>query len=623
MPTISQLPSASLVSAADEVPISQGGAARAISVGALLASTQSVILVGSPSLLGRTSLGPGGPEQVEVGLGMSISNGSLVANGLDHADFPATPSLSTESDLVVSNHGSPMLMQASLLRGLFSAGQNVAIDSNGVISTSVIATASGGVGFGSSIGHLQMVSALASQDLVAVSHAGSDCAIPYSNFIGGVTIDQAQTAGPAGDADAIWAAQGSNVMASQSFGAIWVWIASKLGTYKPQVVEITVNTNLDATVHNNRILVCSQPVTLIPLTSNMGSGFQCTVINASAGNITLGSAFISSSGSLVIKPWQSATLSCAEYSAGLIAFAAMPASTSVIAIPGQVGSLSCSSVFSTTITVSWQAPPSGGGVASYIVQFRPTGTTPWGSSSPIASATTYQLTALQPATSYDILVIAQNAAGAGLASTVFTVVTSTASQLTAPPQVSGLTASPTSSSAVQLTWSAQTGVAAAASFTVQYRVTGASGWTFSVAGLTGTGTAISSLQASTSYDFSVVSSNSAGAGPVSSSVTVTTLPNSQSVGSITWNLTPSGTIGTGSGAIGVNAHVSPAESPIQFGFSSSTTAPPSNWTAAVLVNTNLWGAYVTAPATAGNWYAWAEGLDGSGQTVSPSPFLVQ
>jgi hypothetical protein len=42
-----------------------------------------------------------------------------------------------------------------------------------------------------------------------------------------------------------------------------------------------------------------------------------------------------------------------------------------------------------------------------------------------------------------------------------------------------------------------------------------------------------------------------------------------------------------------------------------------------LVNTDLWGAYVTTPAAPGTWYAWAEGLDGSGPTVSQSPFLVQ
>jgi hypothetical protein len=42
----------------------------------------------------------------------------------------------------------------------------------------------------------------------------------------------------------------------------------------------------------------------------------------------------------------------------------------------------------------------------------------------------------------------------------------------------------------------------------------------------------------------------------------------------------------------------------------------------VSVNTDLWGAYVSTPATAGTWYAWVEGTDGSAQTVYPTPFLV-
>jgi hypothetical protein len=134
MPTISQLPPANAVSATDEVPISQAGTARSASVGELLASVQPVITVDSASLLGRTSMGPGGPEQVDLGLGVSLSGGTLVADGLDHAAFAVIPSLSLESDLVISNRGVPTLMQASLLRGLFAAGQNVAIDANGVIS---------------------------------------------------------------------------------------------------------------------------------------------------------------------------------------------------------------------------------------------------------------------------------------------------------------------------------------------------------------------------------------------------------------------------------------------------------------------------------------------------------
>jgi hypothetical protein len=40
------------------------------------------------------------------------------------------------------------------------------------------------------------------------------------------------------------------------------------------------------------------------------------------------------------------------------------------------------------------------------------------------------------------------------------------------------------------------------------------------------------------------------------------------------------------------------------------------------VNTSLWAAYVDTPATAGTWFTWAEGLDGSASTVGTSSFLV-
>ena len=527
MPTISQLPVAGAISPADEVPISQAGAARAASVGALLSSAQPVIMVESPSLLGRTSLGSGGPEQIDIGIGVTLSAGTLIADGLDHAAFPLTSSLSPQSDLVISNQGSPMLMQASLMRGLFSAGQNVAIDVNGVISATCISTGAGTVAAVSSIGALQVITQLAAQDLVPVSHSGSEFAISYGNFLGGITIDQAQPAAAVADSDRVWVAQASNVMASQNFGAIWTWIAARLPTYKTPVIEITTNTTLNAALHNRCLLICSQPVTLTPLVTSMGSGFQCIVLNASNGNLTLGSGFVSSTGSLVVGPWQSATLWCATYSAGTLAFAAMPttAASTTISPPGQVVGLSSSVITTSAITVSWQAPSTGGAVASYIVQYRLTGATSWTNSTSVVGATNYQLTALQAATSYDIVVQAQNTAGTGTASSILTAATST-------------------------------------------------------------------------------------------------MAASQSVNSITWNLLPSGTYVHGTGSIGINAQISPVSSPVQFGFSLSASTPPTSWTAAVPYN-NLWAQYVPTPPTAGNWYVWGEGLDGSGRTVSPTPFVVQ
>jgi hypothetical protein len=261
MPTIAQLPAATSVTPADAMPISQGGTTRAVLVGDLLASTQAAITIQSPSLLGRTSLGAGMPEQVSAGVGLKLSDGVLSANGSDHASFPAATSLTSDAALVISQQGNPMLLPVSMLRGLFSAGQNVAISPSGTISAAIGAGSSGGTGFGSAIGALSVVGTVSAQDLVPVSHAGLDCAISYGNLINGVTIDQASIAMAVNDSDTMWVAQGTNVMASQTFAAIWAWIAGKLLTFKMPVVEVIASTNLEAAVHNGRLLICSQPIT--------------------------------------------------------------------------------------------------------------------------------------------------------------------------------------------------------------------------------------------------------------------------------------------------------------------------------------------------------------------------
>lgn len=40
------------------------------------------------------------------------------------------------------------------------------------------------------------------------------------------------------------------------------------------------------------------------------------------------------------------------------------------------------------------------------------------------------------------------------------------------------------------------------------------------------------------------------------------------------------------------------------------------------VNSDLWGAYPPTPATAGTWYVWASGTDGSCPTVDSTGFAV-
>jgi hypothetical protein len=266
-----------------------------------------------------------------------------------------------------------------------------------------------------------VIGAVSAQDLVPVSRAGLDYAIPYANLINGLTIDQASAAMAVSDTDTMWVAQGTNVMGSQSFAAIWTWIAGKLPTFKMPVVEVVASTNLDAAVHNGRLLICSQPITLTPVTTNMGSGFHCTVLNVSLGNVVLGSGFTTSTGSFTLPPGQSAEIFCASYSGGVVTFASMPsAAAAAMVSPGQVSTLTVTAVTASSITLSWQPPMTGAAASSYTIQYGVSRSSTWTATPPIIGTTTYQITGLQAGTSYDITIQANGTNASGPISAVVT-----------------------------------------------------------------------------------------------------------------------------------------------------------------------------------------------------------
>ncbi len=372
MPTISQLPAADTVSASDLVPISQGGSAHAISVGTLLAQTQPAIMIAPPSLLGRYSLGTGGPDTIALGVGLTLNNGTLSSSSFDLTSLPLQTSLDLDDQIVVTNAGTPQVLELTQIRELFTAGSNITIDANGVISSS---TLNGVTTY--SLTALASVSAIASSDLVGISQAGQDHTITYANFLDGLTIDEASVAAAASDSDTFWVAQANNVMLRQTLSALWPWIAGKLPCWTRPVIELNINTTLSAGAHNCAILVCSGPVSISASAANLESGFSCELINVSSGQVTFSSNILTSNGSNELSPYQSAVVHCITYSAGTVIFASMSAASLATIAPGQASGLVASSITSTSITISWSAPTSGGAVSGYSVQYRVTESTPW------------------------------------------------------------------------------------------------------------------------------------------------------------------------------------------------------------------------------------------------------
>ena len=534
MPTISELPVANSIGPADEVLVSQSGTTRAVSVGSLLAATQPAIMAPTGVLLGRTSLGAGGPEPVAVGRGLALTASTMTANGTDHAAFPSQTALRITDQAVLNSNGTPMLLQLSMLRGLFSAGTNVTIDGSGTISAtggSGSTVASGGA---ASIGALSEVSALAASDLVAVSQSGVDRAITYANLIDGETIDQGTAAAGAADTDTFWVGQGSSTMLVQTLGAMWTWIAGHLPGYKMPVVEISTNTTLDSSAHNGRLLVVSQPVTLTHSPTE-GSGFACKVINVSGGVVALDAGIVTTSGVQTLASGQCAEIYALTYSAGSLNLAWVSGPTAS-PVPGQVTGLVVGTVTYSSVSVTWSIPVMGGTPTSYVVQYRVTGQSPWTTQTvAVANAVIYGLAS---STEYDIEVLAYNAGGFGAPSSL--VNATTAAAPSAPPgSPTGLVASAPTASSITLNWSAPTAGGSVGSYTAMYRVTGQSTWIVFATGISATAVTVTNLTASTGYDFQVIAVNNAGSsGPSATANGTTTVtapgtPTALAVGSVT------------------------------------------------------------------------------------------
>ena len=206
--------------------------------------------------------------------------------------------------------------------------------------------------------------------------------------------------------------------------------------------------------------------------------------------------------------------------------------------PGGPSGLNVLSVTSTTASLSWSAPPSGGLPSSYIVQVSPHGSGAWTNVGTVpGSSTSYTVAGLSGGTPYDFQVIASNATGNGAPSAF----AATTTLVNPPNAVTSLTASAGSPSysAVALSWTASAvdGThAAATSFAVNYGTNGTT-WTLaSGAWTSGTTATVTGLAHATGYYFQVVASNSGGAGgTVATGSTITTdiaAPNAPAISAV-------------------------------------------------------------------------------------------
>ncbi|MGE4481999.1 collagen-like protein [Acidocella sp.] len=602
MTTIAQLPAASSVGEGDLLPLSQAGLVYSVTVAGLRSGLQSTINVPSGALLGRVSVGTGGPEAVSVGDGLAIESGALMATGADHAEFPIQAALGLSDDVVINTQNGPGLLPMTALRGLFSAGEGISIDSNGIVTVTVSAVAGpvgpqgpagpqgnagpagptgpAGVGLeGPAVSN--STGNVSAGDYVPLWQNGALAWVPYGQFLSGQTIDQLPASAPVADSDELLVAQSGNMLSTQSFGAVWTYIRNKLSTVLAGVVELTGDTILDATVHNNRLLVASQPLTLTADFENMGSGFVCELINLSAGAVTMGAGIMSGSGGTVLPPGGETKLSGISYSGGsLVWWSGIIPNAPTITV-GQIAAPVVGSAFVV-----------GGGIfndAPLALDYSTDDGTSWVAvSDPVISANAYSFTASGlVAGTYTVRVRDHaNEAVIGVSNS-FTVLAPEVT-ITALPSVimanaalniTGMVVPSGSQVRIGLSSSATVAPTSWVSTTVNGGT-----WAGSV---TPAGTGTFYLWAEQVNDTSVQA--------VSSAMSAVQASLSISVSS-------TGTVGT---ALAVTGNVTPVSDTVNIQLSASnSTVPTSGWTVATNSSGNLSGSLT--PSAAGTYYVWAQ-----------------
>jgi hypothetical protein len=632
MTTIPQLPTVTAVGPSDLVPLSQGGVLYAASIAQITDGLQTEIVLPTGAVLGRASVGAGEPEALSLGAGLVLGGTVLAATGTDHLGFDLASSFAIGDEVIVNAGGAPTRLPMPALRGLFAAGTGIAIDPNGTLSvtTGAIAGPSGPPGPAGSMGPQGVsgpagppgagllapatgnaASTIAGNDYIAIWQNGTNAWISYQQLIGGQTIDQLPAAGPAADTDQLLVAQGGNALSSQSFSAIWTYAALKIPTMRAGVVELTADTVLDATSHNQRVLVVSEPITLSANFANLESGFSCRVINLSGGVVTMGIGIVSGSGSNVLPPGASADIVAITYSGGSIVWWNGVASVSPTITVGPI-----------TVSAPNAAFTIGGGLfddAPTMLDYSFDSTQWTAAAGAIIGAASYQFQAPGLAAgTYAVMVRDHGNPTVVGTSASFTIADAI------PPAITIVELPSTIADGAAITIS---GTVIPGSAAVQVGLSGSStvapesfvGAT--VVGTSWSATLTAGADAGMYYVWSEQTDNSS-IQAISNAINVTT----NATGIIyTVNQPAVLTVAAGSGSLALNGGVTPPQTtPTKIAFSTSDTLPPTTgWqTATIIDNNSVWAIYATAPSIAGDYYVWVETVSGLNAAVSSFSITV-
>ena len=215
-------------------------------------------------------------------------------------------------------------------------------------------------------------------------------------------------------------------------------------------------------------------------------------------------------------------------SAGTGAASNVDNATTATTVPGAPTSLTATASGTTAINLSWNAPSDDGGasISGYRIDVSPNGTSSWSDlvANTGTTTTTYSHTGLSAGTTRHYRVSAINSAGTGAASS-----TANATTPTEPGAPTGLTATASGTTAINLTWNAPSddGGASISGYKIEVSSNGSSSsWSDLVANTNNTTTTYShtGLSAGTTRHYRVSAINSVGTGTASSTANATTDP---------------------------------------------------------------------------------------------------